>query len=572
MSLIQATENYFSMFYEVSSAKTSLLCKTGAFLKICSLFTVVIPLVFGVIYLSLKGRVTQAPPSSATKVLSLTILHGAVTPPTLSLPTSSATELIPLQSIVESQEALEKAISLIEKELPALDECNCFCRSNRSLHDAIYRYHFFLRALLGERNLFQSIGPSQLKELQDDIKTRGLKWEAIKLAMREAQQEVIKNAPHLLTKPLTWLHGTSQAMLPGVINMVLPGERPSLKPTGKLLAEGFAPLTGEVGFGVASRGGINNSALSGVDPTYYEGALSYALAQENAFARELVLKDILDIKADAFLSLPLLKILVLRLFLTEGPGEEKEQVISHLQLLANAYLQQPLKKNWREGLKVLGQKESALIRGLPLSFLMRGSVVFLKMGEPTVGIITEIRDENALVYVGSSHPQWALLSQLTEVDLGHVPSSSKVEPSKETEEFFAQQMMTPREKLEELVALLESDRRPQPFMMTIRSKAMLREHVPLVWGSYTASCFRRAGSDIRGELALKGAQELGKDIQVLFCPQKDVIRIRSWLEEKLQPSRIRVDVLSFEASYYILGATAFEVTDGGLLMYDSLED
>ena len=58
-------DNYFHMFREMGSSRTTTSQKCLALLEICSLFTVVVPLVFGAIYLSLAGRVKEA---AATKI------------------------------------------------------------------------------------------------------------------------------------------------------------------------------------------------------------------------------------------------------------------------------------------------------------------------------------------------------------------------------------------------------------------------------------------------------------------------------------------------------------------------
>lgn len=107
MTLVRSIENYFAMFRELSSSKTTPLQKSVALLKIFSLFTVVVPLVFGILYFSLQGRVSTTFPSHAHRVNNAAFGTSNLTH-SLSTAPLKTTNSSPMTKKVEEFEHLEK--------------------------------------------------------------------------------------------------------------------------------------------------------------------------------------------------------------------------------------------------------------------------------------------------------------------------------------------------------------------------------------------------------------------------------------------------------------------------------
>ncbi|MCX6994248.1 MAG: hypothetical protein NTY13_00165 [Chlamydiae bacterium] len=64
MDIATYTKNYFNMFNEIRQHTTSISCKALAVLKIASLFTLVVPLTLGLLYLTFKNRMSPPPKNS----------------------------------------------------------------------------------------------------------------------------------------------------------------------------------------------------------------------------------------------------------------------------------------------------------------------------------------------------------------------------------------------------------------------------------------------------------------------------------------------------------------------------
>lgn len=411
-----------------------------------------------------------------------------------------------------------------------------------------------------------------VEELYDDIKKRGGKWEQIKGQVLKAQAEVFSSAPNLVNHAPTWLHGSSLSMLPGAVRMVLPEGVPSLIPSGMLLRHGYAPLTGEVCVGVSKRG-INQYALSGVGPSYFHNALRYAYIPSFAFAERRALEDVLNTKSDGFI-FERLKIMVLRLFLTKSINTHREVIISHLRSLAAAFPKIPKSDDWIKALGFLEMTERELgpcTTTAAHDSIECGSVVLVprSSGETTLGIVESVNTSggklDCFILVNERLEEKVCnKSVLRKVDVTKLPAMKAKSITKETAEAIEEELLSTRENLENLIKVIEAHASPPPsLIMSHASTSMLNEHIPIVFASYTAKDFERVRSDIKGEIGLRGAQEFGKDIQTLFCPEKDVERLRTWLGAKLAEHGTSMNVLSFEASYYLYAQTMKAVAANG---------
>lgn len=442
--------------------------------------------------------------------------------------------------------------------------------NEHKLHEAVHKLRpFIFRSFKTPEPYY---GYYQLIfKLRDDIQKREGEWEKIKENVLKAHQEVAHIAPHLFRHPFTWFHGTSSGTLPGIFKMVLPGGVPSLTPSGILLRQGFAPLTGEILMGVTPRG-INQGCLSGVYPDSLGIALRYARDKSMAFSENSALTRVLAIKPDSsyirdFFNT--IKILVLRLFLTKTSSEMRTQTINHLSLLANALPEVVKRDDWREGLFFLGQNKIDLGACSDEKAIQLGSVVFVKGddGQETVGIVTAIlSDGEYAVCRGKDIVQGYKKGNLTSIAVDKLPKDKKKKPSTDLEEFIFECMLSERERLEMLLTVIR-ERFHTHLPFNERDEEMFKRQIPLVFGSHTAHKFARVFSDVQGEIALEGAQELGKDIQVLFCPKEETDYMRKWLNDELSPYKVKVYVLSFDAASYLVTQACKRVAMDGSYLF-----
>ncbi len=107
------------------------------------------------------------------------------------------------------------------------------------------------------------------------------KLEELAVKISRAQEKAIA-----IVEKIKWFHGTSSASQP-----VLSRTGKTLKPTGILLDEGFAPMCGELGAGVLSDG-VNQSSLSVGTIALIDMCWNYAFRISNSFSREKFTMDL----------------------------------------------------------------------------------------------------------------------------------------------------------------------------------------------------------------------------------------------------------------------------------------
>lgn len=110
----------------------------------------------------------------------------------------------------------------------------------------------------------------------------------------------------LFGKSLFWITGSSNHSLVGVIKgaeLTSCDFTPSLIPTGLLLKQNIAPLSGELGDGI-TESGVNQKHLSGVAAPFYKEAVIYSLRSSFYFSKDKAKSKLDQLLLDLFKTPP----------------------------------------------------------------------------------------------------------------------------------------------------------------------------------------------------------------------------------------------------------------------------
>ena len=263
-------------------------------------------------------------------------------------------------------------------------------------------------------------------------------------------------AESLRDKKIIWLTGSASPSLVPIFQKQIEG-RPALIPTGKLLSNNIAPLTGMLDIGLA---GINQEHLSGVKLTSSQTAIQYA---------------------------------------------EQSKTVLH-------YAKDKEVDSINRFLRRIAQLENG-----KLSFFAK--LVFIKAK------IAAIR----LAWFG-------------------VEEDTKYQLIKSLDDCYNEAQ--PRNISELIQEIRELLLNTHEFIFTPEEESLIHHPASIVWASVSKknADLLYVDSDVTGEKALFGPQELGKDIQILFVEQNHYDKVCSYVRRYLLPSELHImsmEVLPF---------------------------
>jgi len=393
-------------------------------------------------------------------------------------------------------------------------------------------------------------------ELANIYKDKKQEWEIHWNTIRKRIWNASEEAKDFLQqdKKITFITGSKSSTIPLIIKIphLAPhlGEKPALIPTGELLRNHIAPLTGELGYGILENG-INQIALSGMRFAGLTTCMSYATAKGMNFQAEKEIEKIFSTRemAPSFV-LPTLQVAIIRLLLMGEKKEEYDRIKKYITQLINSEKNTPpLKKEWARFATLTGLPCSQQ-PSRPTKELQRGEVVAVpRTGStlPKYGIIVDRNDDESYTVVVEKDGTKKIVSSnsITVIDetalIAEICSKQGIDSR--TESLFGNLLKSKKEQLQELLELFST---VKPISWDPEELSLIRQPCPVVWASVTVKP-EVFNAGIRGEHILRTHAVLGDQIQFAFTNQANVDKLQNVL------AKYKVQVLSIEAARFILG-------------------
>jgi hypothetical protein len=391
-------------------------------------------------------------------------------------------------------------------------------------------------------------------------------WGGVQKALLEGYQRARPLVPRAFPRQITWLTGTSTATLVSMLRMQIPGlNGPALVPTGDLIRYNIPPLTGELFCGIQDNG-INVTCVSGCTLQGTRTVKRYAdsMKKEGLFRIADEIQIITEYtkfqlqSKPSVVSINRVKISVMRLLFARAQGAPRvdETLKIAKNNLQNLYDHMPSDSPQSANLFLLIGKE--VDRKLPVHPIDEQSAkagMIVKLEDRVssqYGMISEIRNGMCFVTVEPVKKMFGYppssLGSYTDEDLGKVYDVySKQLHAPPTE--VPPLLKTLRARIGDLIGLIDdTERYPK---ITDKECSLIRDPSGIIFGSFTLADkdFHSVHSDFRCEVAVEGPQKLGKDIQVVFVEDKDIQRIREYLEKL--PYQSQIHVIGMKALNYL---------------------
>jgi hypothetical protein len=222
----------------------------------------------------------------------------------------------------------------------------------------------------------------------------------------------------------------------------------------------------------------------------------------------------------------------------------------------------PISPDWQDNASLVGKlcKESG---SQPTGELQRGQVVGVPRSGtgPKYGIITNKYEDGSYCIVvekngARKHFPPDQLTIMTKESLEKEKADKGVVNLNEIEQkTMHERLKNNRDKLEDILKLFES---VKPFDFTSSEMELIQDPFPIVWASistddsFKVQDFRHG---VTGEHIVPGKAVLGSDIQFVFTNRKNVDKLQAIVKN------YGVEVLSFEAAYFILGKESDKYKD-----------
>lgn len=183
-----------------------------------------------------------------------------------------------------------------------------------------------------------------ITNILEKVRITSPSWAERKKAILNACEEAHDHP--LYTRSLFWVTGSNTHSLAGVLKAIdidTFENTASLIPTGMLLKEGIAPLSGELGDGISEHG-VNQNHLSGVLAEAYSGALMYAKQSDFYFDKEesvaSLFKFFSDLTKSSFEAITINELFKLKIFLIRAYeyGDLPEESLIHIQARLSTWI------------------------------------------------------------------------------------------------------------------------------------------------------------------------------------------------------------------------------------------
>lgn len=205
-----------------------------------------------------------------------------------------------------------------------------------------------------------------IPNILEKIRITSPSWAQRKRTIQSACEEAHDHP--LYSKSLFWVTGSNTHSLAGVLKAIdidTFENTASLVPTGLLLKEGIAPLSGELGDGISEHG-VNQNHLSGVLAEAYSGALMYAKQADFYFDKDeslaILFKYFSDLSKTSLEAITIQDLFKLKIFLIRAYeyAELPSESLVHIQARLSTWT----------------TKDSLHLK--PKSFLINDLIPFLK--------------------------------------------------------------------------------------------------------------------------------------------------------------------------------------------------
>lgn len=399
-----------------------------------------------------------------------------------------------MSSILKKQNQ-HQSLSLEEKEL-------------------LRRFRFFLSKL-----------PGRTKEERFSLKQR------IWTAYLQAQP--------LSHRHITWIHGSQSQAIPLMKRVKEALCMPSLAliPTGRLLQHNFAPLSGELIYGV-TRGGVNQASLSGMDLTGVETAARYTVGSSPLRVRERLqhLREIIQ-----EVGLTPLRILVLQYLQLRPIDPSFEEMKKLIASFCNEMLEKEQANPMRtRGWYLLpGQRTQAQsIDCRPLGSkepLHLHQVVLVGQGEKRAfGIVKEWEEKQQVGLIQLHLDGYSDRLPASHIFLPTEPLSPHEYPQ------FEANIQKLHQDIHDLMTLFDII---APLDLSEEEQLLFLEHpFPIIWASCTLRPAHFSGGVFQEKVVETQAACLGEDIQLAFTDHEHIITLRKELY------RYGVEVVDMDAA------------------------
>lgn len=405
-----------------------------------------------------------------------------------------------------------------------------------------------------------------VSELADAYKEDKTAWKEKWGAIRKKMWDVsFESEPFIQQgKKITWVTGSKSSTIPSILKIgkLAPAlsKKPALVPTGQLMKHNIVPLAGVLGMGITDRG-INQIALSGASFEYLSTCIGYATEKDCQFDADEELENILKTERLNFIfNIPRLRVSVLRLLLMGAHTEAFPKIQEKLQkLIEQEPIDRPMNTDWVTQAALIGKTCPTGTGTLGTNQeLQVGQIVGVPRSDfnlPKYGIVVKKNENGSYTLIVDK-----TYKTLNPKDIIVIPketltkAAESLEPLSESERSVIEKNFeTNRQKLKSILNLFGTI---NPFKFDKNEMELIQQPFPIVWGSLSTSLpVTRVDSAIIGEVAVKGALELGKDIQVIFTNCENVAKLQECLKGQ------DVHVLSFEAAYFIQGRQQEEIFD-----------
>lgn len=396
------------------------------------------------------------------------------------------------------------------------------------------------------------------------------RWRKLQKSLLEGYQRARPLISQDNGRQLTWVTGTSTGMLVPMVRLQIPElQGPALLPTGTLIEHGFAPLSGKLDRGIEG-GGVNQSRLSGYKFPRIFDALEYAdraktwriskvqdeLDIVNAYMENWLGKD--GYKKDSFsrTQIALMRLLFARAQGMQGAKEALESVKPLIQIRINSI---PTTAHQVEKFgAIIGTDVLRGGRAIDEESVAVGMIVGQResSGRTTYGVVSRYRifDGDLQCCVRNNESErWVreAVEMYTDEELATATEKVLAEEGGKSKT-ISFPFKTEKAALKDFIHSIDSeDTYPK---MNEDETYLVQNPSGLLFGSWTINRkdLRKVASEVVGERAATGPQKLGKDIQVAFAEDDGVERVKKYLCQL--PEHSRIHVLSIKALLYLTAA------------------